>query len=277
MQALSGTGFSTATVTAVAPTPSSNPTTFSFTVTFGSSESPITYLTTDASGSTVSNLEAQFTNSATTAAASQTLTFTYDGPVADTTNPDATLTQNSNGSYTLTPTAGYQGVQFLEVTAITPVTGSFTLQVGSNTTASINFNSANLAGTAANMQTALQALGTGFSTATVTAVTPVPSLSPTDFSFIVTFPGSESLASVPSSSTFPFTVTNSAVAPASTQTLTFDETAPGNFLGFEFGRQPGLSRLRAGLYRCADGGAGGTEDRLDYRGQSDCHREHVRQ
>ena len=184
---------STATVTAIAPTPSTNPTTFSFTVTFAGSESPITYLTTDASGSTVSNLEAQFTNSATTAATSQTLTFTYDGPVADTTNPDMTLTQNGNGSYTLTPTSGYQGIQFLEVTAVTPVTGTFDVASGIDHDGVDQFRQRQPGGHGSRHANRDAAIGAGFSAATVTAVTPVPTLSPTDFSFNVTFPSSESL------------------------------------------------------------------------------------
>ncbi|MGA2256410.1 MAG: peptidylprolyl isomerase, partial [Thermoguttaceae bacterium] len=105
-------------------------------------------------------------------------------------NSDVTLTQNGS-SYTLTPTNGYQGVQFLEVTAVTPISGKVELQVGSATTGPINFDSTNLAATALNIQDALQQL-TGLSKTTVTAVAPIPTLSPTDFNFDVTFASSES-------------------------------------------------------------------------------------
>jgi len=231
LQAL-GSGFSTTTVTAVAPT-TSNPTSLSFTVTFASSESPVTYV------SASSNLAANFSNSATSATATQTLTFTYAGPMPDTTNPDVTLTKNNDGSYTLTPTAAYQGIQFLEITAVTPVTGTFKLQVGSNSTESINFDSTNLAATAANMQAALQGLGAGFGTTTVTAVTPIPTLSPTVFSFTVTFPGSESLASyVAASTALPVTVTNSGVGATALQTLTFAESSPGTSWDSQAGVSP---------------------------------------
>ena len=123
---------------------------------------------TTSGGSTVGDLEAEVTNSTSTAATVQTLTFTYDGAVADATNPDVTLTNNKNGTYTLTPTAGYNGVQYLEVAAITPVSGTFQLEVGSITTAAINFDSTNLTTTAANMQSAL--VTAGFSGATVSVV-----------------------------------------------------------------------------------------------------------
>jgi cyclophilin family peptidyl-prolyl cis-trans isomerase len=209
LQALSG--LSATTVTANTPTPGTNPTTFTFTVTFAASETPITY------DSSASDLEADFKNSAAAAAETQTLTFLYAGPVADAANPYVTLT----------PATGYQGIQFLEVTAVTPLTGTFELQVGSATTSSINFDSTNLAGTAANMQTALDQL-TGLGGTTVTAVTPVPTLSPTDFSFSVTFPSSQSLASyVATTTALPVTMVNSSVAPATTQVLTFAESSPG--------------------------------------------------
>jgi len=221
LQAL-GTDFSTATVTAVEPTSTSNPTVFSFTVTFANSESPVTYV------SASSNLEASFSNSATAAATSQTLTFTFAGAVADASNPDVTLTDNGDGNYTLTPASGYQGIQFLEITAVTPVTGTFKLQVGSSTTGSINFDSTDLATTAANMQTALNALGASFSGTTVAAVTPIPTLGPTVFSFTVTFPGSEAIASyVAASTALPVTFEDSAVEATNVQTLTFTESSPG--------------------------------------------------
>ena len=221
LQTLSG--LSGTTVTAVAPS-GSNPTSFSFTVTFAGSQSPLTYLTTSGT-QTVSNLEASFANSATASATTQTLTFTYDGPVADTTNPDVTLTQNGS-SYILTPTSGYQGIQYLEITAVTPVTGTFVLDVGTTPTASISFDSTNLATTAANIQSALDKLS-GLSGTTVTAVSPLPTLDPTDFNFTVTFPGSQALVSLDSSSTLPVTLKNSAVGASTTQTLTFDESSPG--------------------------------------------------
>ncbi len=216
-------GLSGTTVTAVAPS-GSNPTSFSFKVTFAGSQSPLTYLTTSGT-QTVSDLEASFANSATTSTTTQTLTFTYDGPVADTSNPDVTLTQNGS-SYTLTPTSGYTGIQYLEITAVTPVTGTFELDVGSTPTASINFDSTNLATTAANIESALDKLS-GLSGTTVTAVSPIPTLDPTDFSFSVTFPSSQALVSLDSSSTLPVTLKNSAVGASTTQTLTFDESSPG--------------------------------------------------
>ncbi len=229
IQALSG--LSTATVTLVTPT-TSNPTSFSFTVTFGSSQSPVTY------DSSAANLEAEFANSATSAAATQTLTFTYNGPVPDATNPDITVTPNGSGGYTVTPATGFQGVQYLEVTAINPVTGTFELQVGSNTTGSIDFNSANLAATATDMENALDQLS-GLSGTTVTAVTPLPTLSPTDFSFNFVFPGSEPLVSFVATSTpLPVTVKNSAVAATANQTLTFAETTPGTSWDANAGLSP---------------------------------------
>jgi cyclophilin family peptidyl-prolyl cis-trans isomerase len=211
-------GLSGTTVAALAPTPSTNPTAFAFTVTFAGSESPLTY------SSAFSDLEANFLNSATTANAVQTLTFTYAGPQPGA-NSDATLTQNGS-QYTVTPASGYQGIQFLEVTAVPAVTGTFELQVGTAAaTALINFDSTNLAGTAAAMQSALRTAG--YSSATVTAVTPIPTLSPTAFSFNVTFPGSEQLISLPMAGTLAATLTNSAVAASATQTVTLEETSPG--------------------------------------------------
>ena len=96
---------------------------------------------TTSGGKSVADLQAQVTNSVTPAAQTQTLTFTYDGLVADATNPDITLTNNNNGSYTVTPTSGYNGVQFLKVSAMATAVGTFELQVGSTTTAAINFDS----------------------------------------------------------------------------------------------------------------------------------------
>jgi len=43
--------------------------------------------------------------------------YTGTSQPAETTNPHITLVKNNNGSYTVTPTAGYYGVQVLEVTA----------------------------------------------------------------------------------------------------------------------------------------------------------------
>ncbi|MGO9109761.1 MAG: peptidylprolyl isomerase, partial [Thermoguttaceae bacterium] len=151
----------------------------------------------------------------------------YNGSygAADATNPDMTLTQNGS-SYTVTPNSGFSGVQVLEVTAVVPISGTFELQVGSVTTGSINFDSTDLATTAANMQTALQSAG--FSGATVSAVSPLTSPSLTDFSFNVTFAKSESpITYVAGSTALPVTFTNSVTAAASAQTLTFDESSPG--------------------------------------------------
>ena len=55
--------------------------------------------------------------------------YTGTNPPADTTNTDMTLTQ-SGSSYTVTPTSGYYGVQVLEVTGFTPVSGTFAVASG---------------------------------------------------------------------------------------------------------------------------------------------------
>ena len=79
--------------------------------------------------------------------------YTAASPAADTPNPNIQLTE-SGSSYTLTPTDGYQGVEYLEITAITPVSGGFSLQAGSTSTGTIDFDSSDLAATAASIQSA---------------------------------------------------------------------------------------------------------------------------
>ena len=148
-------------------------------------------------------------------------------PPIDSPNPYVTLTANSDGSYTITPATGYQGIQYLEVTSVVPVTGTFTLDVGSTTTGSIDFNSSDLTATATAIQDALVAAG--FTDATVTAATPVPTLTPTKFNFNVDFGSgnSESAISFPSSNTLAATFSNSVTAASEKQTLSFDESSPG--------------------------------------------------
>jgi large repetitive protein len=215
--ALVAAGFSGTTVTA-ASTTGNAPTAFSFNVTFTSSASAITYV-----ASTTAALPITFANSATAAATSQTLTFTSSSPVADTTNPDVTLTQNG-ASYTVTPASGYYGVQFLEVMGFTPISGTFQLQVGSGTgaitTAAITFDSTDLTTTAANMQSALRAAGFSGATVTVASTTIAPS-----FRFNVTFGNSQAAISyVAASTALPVAVANSVSASATYQQLTFTAT-----------------------------------------------------
>ena len=212
--ALVSAGFSGATVTAISPTGSA-PTAFSFKVTFAASESPI------ASVSSAALPDTTLTNSATSSTTVQTLTFTTTIPVPDTTNPDITLTQ-SGTSFTVTPAAGYYGMQVLEVTGFTPVSGTFELQVGSTTTAAITFNSGNLAATAANIQSALVSAGFSGATVTVGSTTTSP-----NFNFNVLFAADESpLTYVAAATALPVTFTNSASSATSavTQELTFTAT-----------------------------------------------------
>jgi cyclophilin family peptidyl-prolyl cis-trans isomerase len=134
-------------------------------------------------------------------------------------NPDIALAQNGS-SYTVTPTAGYYGEQFLEVMGFTPVSGTFELEVGSTTTGPISFDSTDLAATAANIQDALISAGFGGAIVSVDAGTTAP-----NFSFDVTFPGSEAqITYVSAASDLPVTFTNSASAAAASQELTFAAT-----------------------------------------------------
>jgi cyclophilin family peptidyl-prolyl cis-trans isomerase len=137
-------------------------------------------------------------------------------------NPNITVTQNGS-SYTVTPAAGYYGVQVLEVTAINAVSGTFQLKLGPTTTASINFDSTNLTATAANIQSAL--VTSGFTGATVTVD---KATGAENFSFDVTFPESVANITYSAASTNPLPVTfaNSASAAAASQTLTFTATGP---------------------------------------------------
>jgi cyclophilin family peptidyl-prolyl cis-trans isomerase len=137
-------------------------------------------------------------------------------------NPNITVTQNGS-SYTVTPAAGFYGVQVLEVTAINAVTGTFALQVGGTTTASINFDSTNLTATATNIQNALVAAGFSGTTVTVDQ-----SSGAENFSFDVTFASSETNISYSAASTNPLPInfSNSATAAAASQRLTFTATGP---------------------------------------------------
>jgi hypothetical protein len=137
-------------------------------------------------------------------------------------NPNITVTRNGS-SYTVTPSAGFYGVQVLEVTAINAVTGKFALQIGGTTTAQIDFDSTDLTTTAANIQTALIAAGFSGTTVTVDQATGAQ-----NFSFDVTFPSSVGNISYSAASTnpLPITFTNSVSAPAATQRLMFVATGP---------------------------------------------------
>ncbi len=140
-------------------------------------------------------------------------------------NTDLTVTQNGS-SYTVTPAAGFYGRQVLEVMGFTPVTttspvtsghGTFQLQVGATTTAAISFDSTNLTGTAANMQSALRASGFSGATVSVATSTTAPS-----FDFNVTFASSEQAVTYVAASTdsLPLTQDTHASAAGTTQTLT---------------------------------------------------------
>ena len=155
-------------------------------------------------------------------------TFQTQDPVQNP-NTDITLTQNGS-SYTVTPAAGFVGVQVLEVMGFTPVKttspataghGTFTLQVGSTTTAAISFDSTNLAATAANIQAALRTAGFGAATVTVD-----PGQLPPNFVFDVNFAGSEADIAYTADSTngLPLTFTNETTAAAASQTITFTAT-----------------------------------------------------
>jgi cyclophilin family peptidyl-prolyl cis-trans isomerase len=144
-------------------------------------------------------------------------------------NPNIKLTQNGS-SYTVTPTAGYYGLQVLEVMGFNPVTstspataghGTFKLQVGSTTTAAISFDSTNLAGTAANIQSALRTAGFSGATVTVAQATTAPS-----FVFDVKFTASEPDIGYTADSTnpLPLTFSNAATAAATSQQITFKST-----------------------------------------------------
>ncbi len=220
-------GLSAATVTAVAADPT-DPGSYSFDVTFAGSEPPISFVT---AGST---LGATFANSAATAAATQELTFTNSSIVADTVNPNMTITENSPSggssnaySYTVTPNSGFYGATVMQVTAVVPISGTFTLQVGSQTTGSINFDSTDLAATAANIQNALDQLP-GLSGTIVTPAAPIPNVSPTDFEFNVTFASAQAdVTYVASSTALPVTFSNPIAVVSATQILDFNESSPG--------------------------------------------------
>ena len=137
-------------------------------------------------------------------------------------NPNITVTQNGS-SYTVTPAAGFYGVQVLEVTGLNAVSGTYQLQVGSTTTAAISFDSTNLAATATNIQNALIAAGFGGTTVTVDQ----SSVAET-FSFDVTFASSVGNITYtpPSTNPLPVTFANTATGPEALQTLTFTATGP---------------------------------------------------
>jgi hypothetical protein len=151
-------------------------------------------------------------------------------------NPNIKVTQNGP-SYTVTPAAGFSGVQVLEVMGYTPVTttspataghGTFELQVPSataggstTTTGPISFDSTNLTGTAANIQAALRTAGFSSATVTVSQATTAPS-----FIFDVTFTSSEGdIAYTPDSTNpLPLTFVNAATTAAATQEIVFRST-----------------------------------------------------
>ncbi len=136
-----------------------------------------------------------------------------------TASPAITVTQNGS-SYTVTPSAGFYGVQLLEVMGFTPVSGSFQLKLGSTTTAAVNFDSANLAGTAANIQAALRNAGFSGASVSVASSTAAP-----DFNFNVTFPTAQAnIAYVAAATALPVNFSNSASQQATAQTLTFSAT-----------------------------------------------------
>jgi len=190
-------------------------------------------------------------------------------------NPNITLTQNGS-SYTVTPAAGFYGVQVLEVMGYTPVTtsspvtaghGAFQLQVGSTTTGAINFDSTNLTATAASIQSALRTSGFNNATVTVAQATTAP-----NFVFDVTFGSSQADISYVAASTnpLPLSFSNAATAASASQEITF--TSTGGLLGRRVGRQSGISRLCAGLCVSAKTGA-----EFDFRRRQDGLRQHLRQ
>ncbi len=139
-------------------------------------------------------------------------------------NPNANITVTQNGSsYTVTPAAGFYGVQVLEVTGLNAVIGTFQLQVGSTTTAAINFNSTNLAATATNIKNALVAAGFSGTTVSVDQASGAENLS-----FNVTFAASQADISYSASSgnPMPIAFANSAAAASVSQMLTFTATGP---------------------------------------------------
>jgi cyclophilin family peptidyl-prolyl cis-trans isomerase len=137
-------------------------------------------------------------------------------------NPNITLTQNGS-SYTVTPAAGFYGVQVLEVTAINAVVGTFQLQIGSTTTTAINFDSTDLSATATKIQNALVAAGFAG-----TKVSVDQSSGAENFSFNVTFPSTTGNITYTAASTNPLPITfaNTASNPETLQTLTFTATGP---------------------------------------------------
>ena len=139
-------------------------------------------------------------------------------------NPNANITVTQNGSsYTVTPAAGFYGVQVLEVTGLNAVIGTFQLQVGLTTTAAISFDSTNLTATAANIQSALVAAGFSGTTVSVDQASGAE-----NFSFDVTFASSQADISYDASSANPMPIAfaNSATAASTSQTLTFTATGP---------------------------------------------------
>ncbi len=151
-------------------------------------------------------------------------------------NPNIKLTQNGS-SYTVTPTAGFYGEQVLEVMGFTPITttspatsghGAFQLTVGpataggaTLTTGAISFDSTNLTGTAANIQSALRTAGFSGATVTVAQATTAP-----NFVFDVTFAANEGDIGYTADGTnpLPLTFSNAATAAAKSQEITFTST-----------------------------------------------------
>ncbi len=95
-----------------------------------------------------------------------------------------------------------------DATGNVPFTGQFQLSVGTVDTAQINFNSANLQTTAANIQAAL--IAAGYRRTTVAPV--LPQTIPTEFSFTVTFTAAEQPVAMVAATPMPVTFTNAAAA-----------------------------------------------------------------
>ena len=145
--------------------------------------------------------------------------YTGANPAPVRPNPNITLTSNGT-AWTVTPANGYCGVQALEITAMTPINGTFQLQVGATTTAPIVFDSTNLAATAANIENGLAAAGLN-----VTSVSVDPSSLAPNFSFDVAFAGSQSpVAYLAATNPLPVAFSNNASAAAENQELTFTAT-----------------------------------------------------
>ena len=117
-------------------------------------------------------------------------------------------------TYTVTVNDGLGNSQTFQVHI--GFSGPLELDVGSTPTGQIDFDSGNPTATAANIQSALLALGLSGTTVTVAA-----NSTPTSLVFTVTFPAAEA-AITATTTDLPVTFSNSATSSAATQTLTFD-------------------------------------------------------